>query len=342
MKRYEADLNTTLIFVRDLDFLSEPSTECLPSQAGLFSAVTAGFIIDAQKVLQEDYTQTSAELLRDPLYKWAGPPDVLVHILCVLYSSMATSLLAAFIAMLGKQWLNRYERSGTRGSVIERARERQQKLEGMQLWRFYLVMESLPMMQQIAVLLLGYALSQYLWTVDHAVAAIVIGFTIVGAIVFSLIVFAGVIFHNCPFQTPASLAITSFIPHSTKGLKNLKRLYYVIHMFMKQRITYSSPLRKEADLESSKPSVTGREKEETLKSIFKAGPKETDGDLLLDVGCASWLLSKFGFFRDPNEANLRIELRCFDRCRSHISSRQICPRCRKTQSESRAIPRKDI
>lgn len=51
---------------------------------------------------------------------WNGPPAVIVHVLSVLYCSLAASLLAAFVAMLGKQWLNRYERVANRGSLIER------------------------------------------------------------------------------------------------------------------------------------------------------------------------------------------------------------------------------
>lgn len=103
-------------------------------QAGLFSSLASGFIIDAQTNLQEDYTQTSAALLLMLLKKmdnsafvpdldslvWNGPPGTIVYAQSVFYCSLAASLLAAFVAMLGKQWLNRYERVANRGSFIER------------------------------------------------------------------------------------------------------------------------------------------------------------------------------------------------------------------------------
>jgi hypothetical protein len=41
-----------------------------------------------------------------PPSTWAGPPQEIVHVTNLLYASLAISLFAAFIAMLGKQWLN--------------------------------------------------------------------------------------------------------------------------------------------------------------------------------------------------------------------------------------------
>jgi len=49
----------------------------------------------------------------------------------LLYTTLSTSLLAAFLAMLGKQWLNRYARHQG-GSATERCEDRQRKLDGLQ------------------------------------------------------------------------------------------------------------------------------------------------------------------------------------------------------------------
>jgi len=38
---------------------------------------------------------------------WGGAPTKIVATSCLLYASLLISLLAAFVAMLGKQWLNR-------------------------------------------------------------------------------------------------------------------------------------------------------------------------------------------------------------------------------------------
>ena len=65
------------------------------------------------------------------------------------------------MAMLGKQWINQYLRSRG-GSAADKGRDRQQKIDGLEGWYLYLVVESLPVMLQLALLLLGCALSWYL------------------------------------------------------------------------------------------------------------------------------------------------------------------------------------
>ena len=71
-----------------------------------------------------------------------------------MYASLLISLLAAFVAMLGKQWLNRYLRHAG-GSTIERCGDRQRKCDGLKKWPFHLFVESLPVLLQVALLLLA-------------------------------------------------------------------------------------------------------------------------------------------------------------------------------------------
>jgi len=71
---------------------------------------------------------------------WTGPPPEIVTVQSLLYASLATSLFAAFLAMLGKQWVNRYLRN--RGdSAADKSRDRQRKLDGFEKWRFHLAIE---------------------------------------------------------------------------------------------------------------------------------------------------------------------------------------------------------
>jgi hypothetical protein len=116
------------------------------------------------------------------------------------------SLLAAFVAMLGKQWLNRYLRHSG-GSMIERCGDRQRKFDGLEKWPFRLCMESLPIMLQIALLLLTCGLSRYVWSVDTSVGCVVISFTIFGALFYIAVVVAGTSSYECPFQTPVSIGL---------------------------------------------------------------------------------------------------------------------------------------
>jgi hypothetical protein len=139
--------------------------------------VASAFIVEVNSNLQPDPNDETAALLRVLIYKidnttfgdavptlpqWTGPPRAIVHVQIILFASLAISLLSALLAMLGKQWLNRYDTTDMRGTTIERSHNRQQKLDGIVAWYFNYVMESLPLMLQAALLLLGCALSRYL------------------------------------------------------------------------------------------------------------------------------------------------------------------------------------
>ena len=60
------------------------------------------------------------------------------------------------------------------------------------------------MMLQAALLLLGCALSRYLWEINTTVASVVIGVTSSGVLFYLFIVVAGAAFVSCPYQTPGA------------------------------------------------------------------------------------------------------------------------------------------
>ena len=188
----------------------------------MFSAVSSAFVIDVQSRLQPDPTERSEAYLRaillslnrsvspgeDPAAPpaWTGPLAEIVTTSNLLYVSLLMSLLAAFVAMLGKQWLNRYMRH-TGGSMVERCGDRQRKFDGLEKWPFRFFIESLPIMLQIALLLLASGLSRYMWSVNTSVARVVISFTVFGILFYIGIVVAGTSSYACPFQTPVSIAL---------------------------------------------------------------------------------------------------------------------------------------
>jgi hypothetical protein len=91
--------------------------------------------------------------------------------------------------------------------MIERCGDRQRKCDGLERWPFRLCMESLPIMLQIALLLLMCGLSQSMWSVNTSVARVVISFTVLGVVFYIGIVAAGTSSYECPFQTPASTGL---------------------------------------------------------------------------------------------------------------------------------------
>jgi len=184
--------------------------------------VASAFIIEVNSELKPDPNEETAALLRVLIYKtdnttfggeipavpqWTGPPHMVIHVQAILFASLTASLFSAFLAMLGKQWVNQYASVDMRGSAIERSQNRQRKLDGIVTWYFDYVMQSPPLMLQVALLLLGCALSRYLWEINMTVASVVIGVTSLGVLFYLFIIIAGAISASCPYQTPGAHAL---------------------------------------------------------------------------------------------------------------------------------------
>ncbi|KAF7363951.1 hypothetical protein MSAN_01053400 [Mycena sanguinolenta] len=173
-KKYSNDLDTSLIF------------------AGLFSAVSSAFIIQLQPELGLD------------------PPPIIIVAQSFLYISLFTTLFAALLAVLGKQWITYYEAAGSRGSIEERGLERQRKFDGLRQWKFDVVLQSFPLLLQLAVFLFSAALSIYLWTVHHTIAIIAIALTSSAFTAYILLLASAIVSADSPFRTPlASLLVWS-------------------------------------------------------------------------------------------------------------------------------------
>ena len=194
--------------------------------------MTSAFIIDIQQDIKEDFSETSAKLLRvlvqnvnatafgehvdPPPLDWKLSDTSYVGVQCTLYASLAVSVLAACLAMLGKQWLNRYDQIEMRGTLIQRSRHRHRKMTGMAAWHFDITMEALPVMLQVALLLFCYGLSRYLWNVNQAVAAVIIATTSLGFLFYVCIVSAATASYECPYQTPVSLLLRLLVYYDVR------------------------------------------------------------------------------------------------------------------------------
>jgi hypothetical protein len=206
-------------------------------KAGLFSAVSSAFVIDVHSNLKPDPNEQSAALLRAILLTLnhtaipggtatvppiqEDPPSEIVTVTGLMYASLLISLLAAFVAMLGKQWLNRYLRNAG-GSMIERCGDRQRKCDGLKKWPFHLFVESLPVMLQVALLLLACGLCKNMASINTSIASVLISLTVLGVLFYLGIVVAGTSSYECPFQTPVSIGLCSLWkkigPHITPFL----------------------------------------------------------------------------------------------------------------------------
>jgi len=113
MKKYDEGLNTTLMFVGYTRY----SRACMLTWVSGRSVLCHHF-----RLHHPGPTDETTVLLRVMLYKmddttfggdipflprWTGAPRGIIHVQAMLYTSLATLLFPAFLAMLGKQWLNR-------------------------------------------------------------------------------------------------------------------------------------------------------------------------------------------------------------------------------------------
>ncbi|KAJ6558884.1 hypothetical protein DFH09DRAFT_1162702, partial [Mycena vulgaris] len=205
-QKYSTDLDTSLIF------------------AGLFSAVSSAFIIQIQPELRPGVDNPQ-------------PPTIIIAAQSLLYISLSTTLLAALLAVLGKQWLMHYGEAGNRGTLKERGLERQRKLEGVLKWRFDMVMQMFPLLLQFALFIFAAALAVYLWTVHHALALIVIVLASVGTIAYVALLISAIRCPDSPFQTPLARIVEILMEKLFKIVALLiQPLFDILHPKIQQFI----------------------------------------------------------------------------------------------------------
>ena len=317
VKKYDEDLNTTLIFVRRLVLIRpDTSPNSLSLQAGLFSAVSSAFVIDIQSKLQPDPNEQSAALLRAILLTLnrsalppeaatipsthEDPPSEIVAASSLMYASLSISLLAAFVAMLAKQWLNRYLRNEG-GSTVERCGDRQRKCDGLEKWPLHLFVESLPVMLQISLLLLACGLCRHMWSINTFVTYILIALTALGISFYLGIVVAGTSSYECPFQTPVSTVLRGLWKATRRQRLAIARssgsALSLMNRASKRRIWRSSP--------PLSPPIA-LEGVYTIDGVLwwpedpEASQKNAD-----DIRCVSWILRSI---TDPEAIDAAIRL----------------------------------
>ena len=135
---------------------------------------------------------------------WTGPTPGIALSQRIFCTSLLVSLLAAFLAVFAKQWLGHYSQDNVHASLVDCRRNRQLKIDGMAAWGFKPVVECLPLMLQLAILLLSFAFYYYLFHTVNTIAWVAV-FLVVFIhgfyIVFSI---ASSIHNDCPFHTPFS------------------------------------------------------------------------------------------------------------------------------------------
>ncbi|KAJ7670372.1 hypothetical protein B0H17DRAFT_1141854 [Mycena rosella] len=139
-----------------------------------------------------------------------------------LYVSLFSTLLAALLVVLGKQWLLYYVVAGERacGTTEQRCLERQRKMDGMHKWKLETVLNMHPLLLQLSLLLFTAALSLHLWQTRHSIAGFVLALATVGFLLYAFLAVSPVISPDSPFRTPrADLLIAVLLAIITAVIK---------------------------------------------------------------------------------------------------------------------------
>jgi hypothetical protein len=120
------------------------------------------------------------------------------------YASLSFSVLAAFGAVLGKQWLNAYKAARGRGSLEERGIQRQRKLDGLEYFHLQTVLQGFLVLLQISLLLFGLSLSANMWTQQTTISSVIICTTAFGIMLYASTILVTMLRPDSPFQTPGA------------------------------------------------------------------------------------------------------------------------------------------
>jgi len=195
--------------------------------------------------------------------------------------------------------------------MIERCGDRQRKCDGLERWPLHFFVESLPVMLQIALLLLACGLCRHMWSINAPVARTLISLTGLGVVFYIGIVIAGMSSYACPFQTPASNSLRGSWKKVRDGIASSvvhsKRMLSRVQQMWKRRVR---PLRHQSPPTIPLENVQVRQSEPWLKPQDLAIIRRTSTD---DARCVSWILRNI---TDPEalDAAIRLagEIRWFD------------------------------
>lgn len=141
----------------------------------------------------------------------------------LLYASLSCSLLAAMGAMLGKEWLQSFDRTGQTGLSEEQGRLRQSKFNGIQQWHLEGTILFLPNLLVFSVALFFAGLAVYLFPINKAVSGLLIAVLGLALGVWLVTVLAGAIWPLCPYQSAASRALRSVGLYVASSRKRVRR-----------------------------------------------------------------------------------------------------------------------
>ncbi|KAG8831060.1 hypothetical protein FRC17_003760 [Serendipita sp. 399] len=189
-------------------------------QAGLFSAVTAGLVVESYKDLREEPPFRTEQLLESILGRLNQPTSSSIGIPArvpfrpsvkaiaanaLFFLSLTVSLLAALGAILVKQWTRRvYVGLNAITSSRRRARAHYLRMQGIKDWRLSEIIATVPMLLHVSLFLFLAGLVVWLSALQTFVFILILSTTALGLAIYLMAAMIPSFWPDAPFHWPVS------------------------------------------------------------------------------------------------------------------------------------------
>ncbi|EJD51514.1 hypothetical protein AURDEDRAFT_181817 [Auricularia subglabra TFB-10046 SS5] len=191
--------------------------------AGLFSAVTTAFIIEAQQDMKPDYAQltflalnasASGEKFVQPAFVVPGSARTTN---CLWVTSLVLSLCAALIAIMGKDWIGMYS-SRPVCNLRQWAEMRTYRLLCVERWYMSGLIAAAPVLLHVSLLLFGTGLVLFISS-DPLTHHLTLGLCLTAGALYLVTTLSAVVFSGSPFKSPATQMLRAAVAafHSYAG-----------------------------------------------------------------------------------------------------------------------------
>jgi hypothetical protein len=213
----------------------------------LYSAVLTAFIIESMKLLEEDPTETTRDILLVisqqiannslPPYQSVKyeTPRYAVVINSLFFASLSCGLIVALVAVLALQWVANYDIGLNTSSPRKRALQRQLRWTGILKWKMAEIIAFLPLLVFVSLFLFFIGIADWLWHMNRTISGIVIGGVGIGFLLYAITTLISVIAIEAPFRTPVSRSLSLLV----RDIKDL--LVHFFGMTIQRKIIDRTP-----------------------------------------------------------------------------------------------------
>jgi hypothetical protein len=186
-------------------------------QSGLYAAFLSAFLIDMLSRLEEDPSETTRDVLIHQTRMMRNatlgpfeprpfePSDSVMAVNVLLFTSLATILMAAFISILVKGWIREMGRGLRSISVIkDRAIIREYRAQGFERYKLPQIVAFLPLLIYVSLFLFSCGLTVFLLSIHRPSAITIAVIMAVGVLFYGITLSLSILDASAPFRSPIS------------------------------------------------------------------------------------------------------------------------------------------